>query len=62
MISLHVTIMVLAVMLGLANVMKDSTGTVAQVNMIICYYLNSVFIYQFARFLAFDDQGPPHEC
>ena len=35
MISLRVTIMVLAVMLGLANVMKGSTVTIAQVNFII---------------------------
>ena len=35
MISLHVTIMVLAVMLGFANVMKDSTVTIAQVKFTI---------------------------
>ena len=36
MISLHVLIMVLAVMSGLANVMKDSMVTIAQVNFITC--------------------------
>ena len=36
MISLHVMIMVPAVMSGLANVMKDSTVTIAQVNYITC--------------------------
>ena len=35
MIFLPVAIMVIAVMLGLASVMKGSTVTVAQVNMII---------------------------
>ena len=36
MITLHVVIMVPAVMSGLANVMKDSTVTIAQVNYITC--------------------------
>ena len=49
MVSLHVVIMVLVVMLGLANVMKGSSVTVAQVNMIICYWC-------FARYFAFADQ------
>ena len=38
MISLHVMIMVPAVMSGLANVMKDSTVTIAQVNYITCIW------------------------
>ena len=36
MISIHVVIMVHAVMSGLANAMKDSTVTIAQVNYITC--------------------------
>ena len=36
MITLHVVLMVPAVMSGLANVMKDSTVTIAQVNYITC--------------------------
>ena len=36
MISLHVAIMVLAVMLGPANVEMGSTVTIAQVNFITC--------------------------
>ena len=47
--------MVLVVMLGLANVMKGSTVTVAQVNIIIYYWY-------FAIFFAFADQGPLHLC
>ena len=47
--------MALAVMLGLANVMKGSTGTVAQVNIIIYYWY-------FAIFFASADQGPLHLC
>ena len=43
--------MVCAVMLGLANVMKGSTVTVAQVNIIIYHRY-------FAIFFAFADQGP----
>ena len=54
-ISLHVVVMVCAVMLGLANVMKGSTVTVAQVNIIIYYRY-------FAIFFAFADQGPLHLC
>ena len=38
MITLHVVIMVPAVMSGLANVMKDSMVTIAQVNFMICNY------------------------
>ena len=38
MISLRVEIMVIAVMLGLANVMKDIMVTIAQVNFMICNY------------------------
>ena len=46
MISLHVVIMVLAAMLGLANVLKDSTVKIAQVNFQICNWW-------------FDDQNLP---
>ena len=46
MISLHVVIMVLAVMLGFANVLKDSTVKIAQVNFQICNWW-------------FDDQNLP---
>ena len=38
MISLHVAIMVIVVMLGLANVMKDSMVTVAQVDCISFFH------------------------
>ena len=47
--------MVCAVMLGLASVMKGSTVTVVQVNIMIYYWY-------FARFFAFADQGPLHLC
>ena len=38
MIFLHVMIMVIALIMELANVMEASTVTVAQVNMILCYW------------------------
>ena len=41
MISIHAVIMVHAVMSGLANVMKDSMVTIAQVNFMISNYCSA---------------------
>jgi len=48
--SLRVMIMVIAMMLELANVMKAFTVTVAQVNMILCYWCFHLVVCQISWF------------
>ena len=68
MIFLHVMIMVLALIMELANVKEASTVTVAQVNMILCYWCFHLVVCQISdmyhknrmylqKFLSFITRG-----